>query len=222
MAYTAQVIGGGAAKALSVEQFFDYLKDLDEGDVRDIYEKVAYVYRCIELRANALSAIPWAVYYEDGEDEVDWPIPMRRHLWKSEAFLSLAGANYILKQQNRLARAEERLSGLQVLNAYTMRPVTKEGDPTAGIVAFEQKIGGWSKVYKPEQIVYSSKWSPKNDYGPGVAPGQVVQVPGETDANADVWSAKYFENGAIPLTIRGAEGMIPDEEVKRVEPFGTR
>ncbi|NIV32600.1 MAG: hypothetical protein GWN58_25100, partial [Anaerolineae bacterium] len=59
-----RIVGSGLAdsKALTVDQFFQYLEQLtDEPTKTKLYQTVSWVYRCIELRANNLAAIPYKI-----------------------------------------------------------------------------------------------------------------------------------------------------------------
>lgn len=222
MAYT--MVGGGARKALSMDQFFDYLKELeDPDDMRTLYKRVAWHYRCIQLRANAVAGIPFDIYDADADpDEADpvpdtrWDVDLENVLWEAEAWLSLYGAAFALKGQNRLARGTNTVSALQMLNAYSMRVVAKE-EPPFNIVRFEQDVGGDIKRYKPEQIVYFRRWSPETDIHPGVPPASPGSIPGELVHSLNQWAQAFFENGAIPAVMLSTEGMVPEVERERIK-----
>ena len=69
---TARIVGSGLpdTKALSVDTFFDYMEMVTDEPTREkMYKTVGWVFRCIELRANALSAVPVAVMR--GETELE-------------------------------------------------------------------------------------------------------------------------------------------------------
>jgi len=222
MAYT--MVGGGARKALSMDQFFDYLKELeDPDDMRTLYKRVAWHYRCIQLRANAVAGIPFDIYdagadpdKADPVDESRFPVELENVLWEAEAWLSLYGAAFALKGQNRLARGTNTVSALQMLNAYSMRVVANE-EPPFDIVRFEQDVGGDIKRYKPEQIVYFRRWSPETDIHPGVPPASPGSIPGELVHSLNQWAQSFFENGAIPAVMLSTEGMVPEAERERIK-----
>ena len=207
-----RIIGSGlpdSTKALSVDQFFDYLDRLtDEPTKTKIYATVSWVYRCIELRANTLSSIPYKILR--GEDEVeDFVIDFERLFWALEADLCIFGAGYWLRDKRRTATSE-----LQRLNPKTMK-VKK--DPFVGIMGFEQQVEATTRRFKPEQIVYFRYYSPDDDLGPGVSPLQVALEAADLGRNANVWASQFFSHGAIPAVILHSEQHVPDEELERVK-----
>ena len=202
-----RIAGGGTTKALSVDQFFEYLQGLsDEPDIEAVYQTVAWCYRCVNLRANALGAIPYTILR--GENETEWPIPLHDLWWVTESALCLFGAAYWLKRANRM-----RLVELQWLNPLTMR-VKK--DARKGIVGFEQDISGSTIEYKPEQIVYYRLWHPADDLGPGISPMRVALEAAGLAKSANRWASRFFEHGAIPAVILHSEAELPDAEIERV------
>ena len=212
-----RIIGSGLpdSKALTVDQFFQYLEQLtDEPTKTKLYRTVAWVHRCIELRANNLSAIPYAVLRGETELEgfpTDKPIEFKRLFSDLERDLCIFGAGYWLRDKPRTATRE-----LQRLNPATMRVKVDDSDPTAGIKYFEQEVGGKTTRYKPEQIVYFRYYNPDNDLGPGVAPLQVAMEAAGLAMHANIWASQFFSHGAIPAVILHTEQNVPDDELKRV------
>jgi len=199
------------SKALTVDQFFEYLDQLtDEPTKTKLYSTVSWVYRCIELRANNLAAIPYKILRGETEIE-DYPIEFGDLLWSLEADLCIFGAGYWLKDRPTVTKE------LQRLNPSTMKVKTDPMDPTAGIIGFEQQVKGKPTRYKPEQMVYFRYYSPEDDLGPGVAPLQVALQSADLAHNANVWASQFFSHGAIPAVILETEQNIPDEELKRVK-----
>lgn len=195
-------------KAIDIDTFFEYLAQ-HEGDTGTaaLFKQVGWLFRCLRLRADALASIPYTIW--DGETEVDWPIPLQRSLWSTEAFLCLYGASYWLKRENRVTVKE-----IQVLNSNVTKPVV---DTVKGIIGFVQSGGGKEIKYKPDQIVYFRYWNPVDDLGPGVAPGQVVNTPANLVKNANTWASRFFLNGAIPAVLLSTEQTIQPKERKELE-----
>jgi HK97 family phage portal protein len=207
------------AKAVTLgdfDEFLDYLVSGEDNTAQELYAAVAWSYWCAQLRASCLASVPYDVYPEelpeDEEDEdnaVEWPLPLETHLWDSEMWLTLKGANYIYERRKR-----NQLYKLQVLNANTMKVKTWNDD---GPLTFEQRIGAWSKIYRADEIVYFRTFNPKNDIHEGVSSGEVGQAAGQLIYNANRWAAAFFENGAIPAVLLTTEGTVPPKEKERVE-----
>ena len=208
MAGQVHIIGGGGATKASIDQYFEYIRSLtpDVTQPSGIYTAVAWAFRCVQLRANAISAIPWTIVR--GEAEQTWPLNMEQLWWQTEAALSCFGAAYWLKRSNRV-----RLVDLQSLNPLTMRVKT---DPSKGIIGFEQVIKGRRTQYVPEEIVYFRYWHPDDDLGAGVAPMQVIGEAAGLAGNANAWAAQFFAHGAIPAVILTTDQNPSDAELERI------
>ena len=208
MALNTRVFGGGLTKAVSVDTFFEYLEALGgTTDANALYQSVAWMFRATQLRADAVSSIPYLVL-DEHDKEVEWPIRLGDDLWQTEAFLCQYGAAYWLKKRNLVA-----LRDLRVLNSSGM---TVKTDPQKGIVAFVYRAGKVETPYKPKDIVYFRYWNPADDLGPGIAPANVSQVPGVLTKNANEWASRFFEQGAIPAVILSTEQMLPEGEAERI------
>lgn len=207
------LIGGGATKAIplnSLDRFFPELFPSagKEMTPQRAYSLVSYVYRALNIRADAFVAVPWTLMRGESEVEiesttyagVDWD----NLLWRTEAARMMWGASYWLKVE---------ATDLQWLNPKTMKVKT---DPKRGIIGFVQRIGSKQETYKPEEIVYLPTWNPDDDLGPGIAPAHVALDEAGLVANADLYLSKFFEHGAIPAVILSSESMVPDAEIERI------
>ncbi len=208
MAYTQMIAGGVSTKTMSVDRFFEYMRELSQDDhsPSQMYNAVAYVFRCVNLRSSAVSSIPYRIMRNDVEIE-DFEIDIGALLFATEAFLCLYGAAYWLKLSNRVV-----MKDLQVLNPKTVRPITGP----QGITGFEQTVKGVKQTYKPEQIVYFRLFNPDDDLGPGVAPLQAAQRPAGLGYNLNEWAGKFFAQGAIPAVILSTDQALPEGEPQRI------
>jgi HK97 family phage portal protein len=208
---TYRIIGGAAGyKAITLSDFDNWLdaQISGRGDATDAFKAVAWAYRCVNLRANAVSTMPFVVTRQGTDDEVDSPWPMTRLLWKTEAALAIWGAFYWLKRSNRVVLRE-----LQWLNPLTM---TVEYDEN-GITGFVQKVGATRRTFTPAQIVYGNLFAPDDDLGPGVAPLQVALEAAGIAKNINGWAAQFFEHGAIPTVLLHTDSTLPRGESERIE-----
>jgi HK97 family phage portal protein len=208
---TYRVMGGRAGyKAITLTDFDNWLDTQISGggDATEAYKAVAWAYRCVQLRANAVSTMPFVVTREGSEDEVDSPWPLTRLLWTTEAALCTWGAFYWLKRSNRVLLKE-----LQWLNPLTMRAEYN----VDGIQYFEQKVGTETRRFTPEQIVYGRLWNPSDDLGPGVAPLQVALEAAGIAKNINAWATGFFEHGAIPTVLLHTDSTLPRGEAERIE-----
>lgn len=208
---TYRVMGGAAGmKAITLNDFDNWLdaQMSGQGDATTAYKAVAWAYRCLQLRANAVSTMPFVVVRQGSDEEVESPWPLARLLWQTEAALCTWGAFYWLKRANRVVLRE-----LQWLNPSTMS-IEYDAD---GIKYFEQTVGATKRTFKPEQLVYGHTWNPSDDLGPGVAPLQVALGAADIAQNINNWATGFFEHGAIPTVLLHTDSTLPRGESERIE-----
>ena len=181
---------------------------------QDLFAAVAWTFWCVNIRADAVAGLPYKIYTMDSdedteENEVDFDLDLTQPLWLAEAWMTLLGAAYWLKRNNRVTVAD-----LQVLRTTTMRIKEANAD---GPTLFEQKVGAKTKLYAPEQLVYFYNFSPFSDFGPGVSSGGVARLPGDLVRYSNQWAVTFFENGAVPAVLLTTDGQVPKGERERIE-----
>jgi HK97 family phage portal protein len=207
------MVGGTlGAKSVSLGDFDAWLDAQinGKGDTSEVYKYIAWAYRCVNLRANAVAAMPYVVTPIGGTEPIDSPWPLTRLLWNTEAALCTWGAFYWLKRANRVV-----IRDLQWLNPLTMSVERDEG----GIKGFVQKVGVREIKYSPQQIVYGRLWNPTDDLGPGTSPLDVALEAAGIARNINQWSAAFFEHGAIPTVILATEQSLPRGESDRIQAY---
>lgn len=184
----------------------------------DAYNSVPSLYRSVNLRADALSSVPYSLYRND--EKVEWPWrhqQLPQLLKETERSLLLTGAAYWLKLfKGRV------LTGFQVLNPLTMTvhfdaTKAKAGDPWAG-VTFQQTIHG--KQYGPwttDDIVYFREPSLTDEIGPGLPPARVALQSAQLSHYLERFVSNFFESGAQPITIMNLPENMDDAEFRRLQ-----
>lgn len=197
----AWLLFGDGVRSLSHEGFLRALRS--EGrqitGPADAYERVVWVYRCVQLRTQLVGALSYIV--RAGDTEIPFeslPFLLRQ----IEFALCLWGAAFVLKTR----------AGLQWLNPSTMRVVAT----SSGIAGFEQQSGGRSHRYRPQDIVYVRLPNPHDDLGPGIAPARVCLDAATLAWAANAYAQAFFTNGAIPAVLLTTENPMPPEEISRV------
>jgi hypothetical protein len=220
---TNRIIGSGLGrKAVTIRQLDDFMDWLvnqgEEGtDPQALYAHVAWTFWAANLRANAVIKAPYHIYTAESDEDIpeneieSFDIDLTDTLWRVQMWLQLVGAGYVHKNEN-IAGVQD----LQVLNANTMS-IVKESVTKEGPQEFRQKIGANEKIYRADQILYFQTFSPRIDWGPGVASGSVGQKSGELVAQSNAWAAKFFENGAIPAVFLTTDSPVPPSEQKEIE-----
>ncbi len=178
------------------------------------YALVPVLYRAVNLRADALSSVPYLITRKG--TPVNWPFQssLPNLIRDTERALLLKGAAYWL----RLFRGNV-LIGFQQLNPQTVR-VYPYGEFNAAqpleFLRFEQKING--KQYGPwdiNEIVYFREPSLIDDYGPGLAPAAVALQSAQLAHYIERFASAFFEHGAQPVTIMSMPADMAENEFKR-------
>lgn len=187
-----------------------------ELDEHGAYRQVAWVRRCVELRANALSSIPARV--TRGTTEIEWEFAdqLASMLWLAEASLQLYGATYWERQRNRY-RVEK---GYRWLSPRTIRPRI---DTRKGLIGWTRTLpGGAPMDVALDDIVYVWQPSLQAEVGPGVGWVTTALTAAGLAQHADTFAADFFRRGAIPALVLSVEGNPPREELERLQSWWKR
>lgn len=220
----------GAVKAQNNPQWLrDILTAEEAGSANPtLYSKSSWAYSCINIRADALSGIPWEVRKkakgEEQGDVVDESHELVKTLTEvnpemnwidlaraTEADLNVNGKAYWLKVHP--GKQQKVVVGLQRLNPNKMEAKTTR----AGISHFEFEIGGKKEDIAREEIVFFRLYDPRDDFG-AIPPLEVARADIEAEASADAYLADFFQNYAMPAhIINFQDGNIDKAELRRSE-----
>ena len=181
----------------------------------DAYSVSPLLYRATNLRADALSSVPYRLTYQGGDAE--WPFVQNpAQLIKDiERALCLTGGAYLYKIYKG-----KRLTGFVPLNPTTMNvalmtdKATLE-NPLLG-ASFVQTING--KSYGPwtiNDVVYFREPSYLDDIGPGIAPAHVALSNAKLEHYLSRFASAFFEGGAQPVTIMNMPEHMDEAEFQR-------
>lgn len=193
----------GAVRAITHDEVMARLRDERElvSSPEAAYARVVWVYRCVQLRAQLIGAMPYTILDAAGREVAFPDMPwLLRHI---EFALCLWGAAYLLKAKRNV---------LQWLNPQT---VTVEAD-ASGLKGFRQSVGGRVQRYQPDEIVYLALFHPSDDLGPGVAPAQACLDAAGLASAANLYAQSYFRNGAVPAVLLTTEMPLPEAEQNRL------
>lgn len=197
--------------------------DREGTDIHKLYANVAFLYRCVEMRANAIASLPWYILRkntevwshksEDVPDELLFAEHLPDLLWQSEASLSLGAQAFWLKEMNRV-----KLRELRWLTPWSMTPIWTEAD---GLTKFERQLERKKMDFAPDRIVYL-RLPGQHETLPRVAPAEAAMAASGVLYNADTFSRLFFERGAIKATLLTVEGTPLPEERERLKNWWKR
>jgi HK97 family phage portal protein len=188
------------------------------------YAYVPLIFRATRLVCNALVSVP--VHFYKGKTEVDWMFPdvsLYWLLWRSQASMSLIGANYIEKIPRVRSK---RIGGLEWINPTTMTAYTTRNDDKTYSYLFRQGTNG--ATWTQDDMIYMREFSLQ---GFKQTAGKDIQVlPGDSSASVSLndaallrymsrWASRFFEGGAMPVTLVSIDGLMDKDETTRVEGF---
>lgn len=231
---TIQAIGGAKSyplSALTPKEVDFWLHDgstfgSSEGSYTavQVYQSVPWIYRAVQMRAQAMSDIPWIILRGKAEiatseesiypDDLPWLSHFKMLIGRVEMSLCMWGAAYWHQEKNRLV----------TLHYRSMLPPTiiPKYDKDAGVVGFTRKLGGVDIPLTTDEVVYWWLPSVTSELGPGDSPVMVALRAASVLLNVDEWAKGFFARGAAPLTLLTVDGNPPQAELDRLERWWKR
>jgi HK97 family phage portal protein len=175
------------------------------------YQSVAWVRRCVDLRANAIAAMPFEIDGGNAEMLVD---VLPRLFLLTEIALCLHGSAYWLR--------EKRGRILLVLRWLAPQSISPVFDTQRGLTGFERMTANARLTLKLDDVVYFFEPAVNVEAGPGTPPAMAALGAASLVADAQTYAAGFFKRGAIPAVLLSVEGNPPQEELRRLEDWWKR
>lgn len=189
-------------KTLSLNKFVDFLKD--NGDVLPVeraYNDVGWFRRALEIRSDAISRMPYAVFNGSQEIATESPIdnlppevdivPLLDYIASD---LDMYGAFYAIYETNRF----NRNGAWRRLHPKTIIP---QFDASEGLTGFKRTYGNQSRMFTTDEILYV--WMPNREaevgHGTGLASAALRAA--TALSNIEQFQGKFFEQGALNPTV---------------------
>ena len=163
---------------------------------RGLADRVAWLYRCVQVRGYALANTPWQITRGDepvwsSDDQMapaalTWLDDLMTLLYLTECSLSLVGEAFWFLPR--------RSQALRWLTPWSVAPVW---DEVAGLVRFDRTTGAGTKPLTVDQVAYF-RLPGLHETAPGRAPADVAADAAGLIYNADQFGKGFFERGAIP------------------------
>lgn len=194
-------------------------------EAQRLYETVAFLYRCVEVRANALVALPWAVQRNDSDiwTNADGALPAELAalsdipdlLWQTEAAMCLAGEAFWHKIETRARRLLE----VRWLSPSTITPVW---DADAGLIGYKRALPNRApQPMSVEEVVHF--WlRGMHETKPRRSPAEAASIAARVIYNTDLFTAGFFERGAIKATLLTVDGNPLPAERERIKSWWRR
>lgn len=190
------------------------------GSALDLYERIPWLYRAVNLRADAIASLPVSWETLDGTPldappRLPFALDLPHLLNLIEGWLTLYGAAYVFKGMN----AARRVKQLRPLHPRTVTPIY-EGE--RGLVGYERQAGGERIALSLDEVV--AIWLParRAELGHGVPPAQAALSSAGMLHAADQFGEQYFQHGAVMPTLISIEGMPSPADMEKLESWAGR
>lgn len=201
-------------------------------EVDKLFATVAWLYRGVQLRANAVGSMPFAVLSDRGGDEVykfdgvtaetappddlEWLDDLPELLQRVEAAVTLGGRAYWERRANLLGT---RTMGFAWLLPWTVTPKYSDTD----LSHFDRHLMERTIHLDIEDVVYF--WPP--DYGVELGPaahypGKAVLQNAGVLGSMDLFLKGYFDRGMVKATLLKYRDAVSRDEGERVKEWWRR
>jgi HK97 family phage portal protein len=186
----------------------------------DLYESTPWLYRAVNLRADALAALPtrWTNATEQpltADPKLPFALDLPHLLNLIEGWLTLYGVAYLFKGIN----AARRVKSLRPLHPATVSPVY---DDARGLIGYERSAGGERIPLALEEVVAISLPARRAELGYGTPPARAALLAAGMLRAADSFSDAYFHHGAMMPTLITVEGVPTSGELEHLQSWATR
>ena len=178
-------------------------------DVLKFYKNVPWLYRAVNLRADAVRRLPYMIIDGDEGTPLDeyalgkrlgFPCNVREVLGRWAGHMALFGAAYLHKAKHENSG---KLARLQVLQPTSVRPMF---DSDTGLLGFERTAGSRTVALPTDDVVYVWLASMEAELGVGTPPALVALNAAGTLRFIQQVAETSFQRGAIkPMLL-----VVPD------------
>lgn len=216
---------GAMMKSIALPQYpdsaWEWITGAPENKDIDLYSRVAAVYRCANLTADALSNMPFAILRGDQEFDTsdDWqnkigfmknPRELLR-LWRLSIFMTNSAYGFMEGPANR-----RKVTNLRYLVPTTITP---EAD-REGLKGFKRQLGNESTFYSLEdnRIFYIFKL----DHTTELLPSKHTEFKALMAAAgvlfyADYYIQNFFQRGGVKPALLSVAGVPTPAEREKIE-----
>jgi HK97 family phage portal protein len=214
------------------ERLWTGIGDTDDGSLtaQQAYARVAYAYRAVNIRSNAMSSLPFALLRgkneldKEGDEYIALANQIKWWLRIIEADLCIFGAAYMAIERNQFRRNPTP----RPLLPSTIQPIYDTG---TGEVSYFQRSGTYGKPVRIEtdDMLWWWLYSHQYENTPGTSPLAVCLNSASTLHNLTRFAQEYFHRGALLPTLfffgDGSSGLpstTTDKELNRFEDYMRR
>lgn len=218
---------GGEAKGISLDALHEFITGPHDQnietliDINKAYRCVPWLYRGINLRADAVSNVPWHFETLAGDDVTESPeweylaLKMRRLLKATEKSLTKRGKAFWLIEKNLVGKkATPRYIPSQSVQVVT--------DPKLGVTGYEISWSSGMLPYSKDQIVFFMLQNDDSEVLPDVSPAQVALEAAGLLYAANAAPARFYSGGFVPVSLVTFPITTQQSDIEKTESFFKR
>lgn len=188
-----------------------------------LFGVVAWLYRCVDIRALAVANMPWEVLRgetvvmtneDDAPEQMAWIDNLPDLLYRTEAALAMTGRAYWFRERNLL-----RTLNVRYVLPGSITPVIDND----GLRGFKRRIDSQDIPLEPDDLVYFWLPDPAVELGPAQTyPGKAAMSAAGVLASMDAFLTGYFDRGMVKATLLKYTQPMSADEGKRVKEWWKR
>jgi phage portal protein BeeE len=192
-------------------------KRKDDTDPATLFRSVAWLYRGVQLRANAVAAMPFRIMRgetevdtsDDYQNAVQWLPNPRRLFYLTAAAMCCFGTGYWWRERNRVM-----VKSVRYLRPDTIEPIID----ARGLQGFYRTANGKRVQVPVDQLTYFWQPDPWVELGPPESSPLMAAISASGVLyNLNQFSAAYFKRGAIKATLLTVQGAPVASERDRLK-----
>ena len=216
-------------KAITIDDLpeaaWQYLAGGAQGsDLKTYYQKVPWLFRGVDIRANAVASMPFAIY--KGEDQVDSSEDYQnalRVLPNPGVFFGLIEAALVMWGYAYAFKAPNLYGVAQGLRYLLPTSVTVKINPESGEPQFKRNVNGKATAYSDKEMMYFWKPDPFVEIGPPLSsPATAASAAAGVALNVDKFAEAFFARGAIKATLLTTKGRVIPQEREKIKSWWKR
>ena len=238
MAYQVKLVDGEGIKSFALPEYqsgvWNYFgdPDIEHQDV-ELYSRVAAVFRVVNMTADAIANIPFAVLNSSGDTvdhSAEWqnvvgfmakPRELLR-LWRLSLFMTNSAYGFLSK-----TRAQPRAQLVSDLRYIVPDTITPDVDSENGLLGFKRQVGAETKYYKRIDDGGPMFWMYWLDHTTELLPSRHTEFRALMAAAgalfySDYYVEKFFKRGGIDPHMLLVKGSPTKEDRERIESLWTK
>lgn len=197
-------------------------KQADINQAANFKDLIGVIYRCVELRADAVASIPFVVFqnetpiYNSNITTQDTKYPW---LDSIQALLNLTEASLLLSSEAFWLKNTALAGNIMSLRWLAAPYVTPLYDEVEGIVGFKRTLGKNDEIYDRDSIIYSFIQDPLSELMPEIPQVLAAATSAKVVLSYEDFVAKFYERGGVKASILSVDRSVPPKERTRLRDF---